>query len=227
MNTDWNNTTLDDSRFDRLVDGELSDEERRGLLSKLDDQPDGWRRCALAFLEAQSWKQTFQMIPRSEPQASVVREMPKPHVHPHRLPWKNHLGTFAAMAASFLMVFYIGSLLLRTSGDRIGGWSQVAQTRPIPTTHSGNGTHPWHIVTVAAPVGSPVRVPAVERENIDPNWLQHLPPAIPDDVMQAFHRTGHQVQQQRELVPVPLQDGRQLVVPVDQVNVHYVGDGPY
>jgi hypothetical protein len=83
------------------------------------------------------------------------------------------------------------------------------------------------MVTVAAPAGSPVRVPAVERENIDPQWLKNMPPAIPDDVRQAFNRTGHQVEQQRELVPVPLQDGRQLVVPVDQVKVHYVGDGPY
>ena len=47
----------DDTRFDRLVDDELSEEERRELLGRLDDEPGGWRRCALAFLEAQCWKQ--------------------------------------------------------------------------------------------------------------------------------------------------------------------------
>ena len=47
---------LDDSRFDRLVDGELSEEERRELLAGLDAEPGGWRRCALAFLESQCWK---------------------------------------------------------------------------------------------------------------------------------------------------------------------------
>ena len=67
-------------------------------------------------------------------------------------------------------------------------------------------------------------LPAVERDNIDPQWLQELPPAIPDDVLQAFNRTGHQVQQHRELVPVPLKDGRRLVVPVDQVDIHYTGN---
>src|SRR3990172_4689745 len=45
----------DDILFDRLVDGELSPGERRELLASLDGRPDGWRRCALAFLEAQAW----------------------------------------------------------------------------------------------------------------------------------------------------------------------------
>src|SRR5262245_7197050 len=44
----------DDVLFDRLVDGELSADERRHFLTSLDDRPDGWRRCAIAFLEAQS-----------------------------------------------------------------------------------------------------------------------------------------------------------------------------
>ena len=43
----------DDILFDRLVDGELSSTERRQLIASLDDRPGGWRRCALAFVEAQ------------------------------------------------------------------------------------------------------------------------------------------------------------------------------
>jgi hypothetical protein len=46
---------------------------------------------------------------------------------------------------------------------------------------------------------------------------------VPADVLQAFQRMGHQVEQQRELVPVEMQDGRRLVVPVDKVEVHFVG----
>ena len=46
----------DDILFDRLVDGELSAAERQQLLASLDDRPGGWRRCALAFLEAQTWR---------------------------------------------------------------------------------------------------------------------------------------------------------------------------
>ena len=53
----------DDTRFDRLVDEELSEEERRELLGQLDDEPGGWRRCAIAFLEAQCWRQALGEMP--------------------------------------------------------------------------------------------------------------------------------------------------------------------
>ena len=39
----------------RLVDGELKSAERAKLLKQLESQPDGWRDCALAFLEDQAW----------------------------------------------------------------------------------------------------------------------------------------------------------------------------
>ena len=49
----------DDGVFDRLVDGELDDAEQRALIASLDDRPAGWRRCSLAFLEAQNWRRDF------------------------------------------------------------------------------------------------------------------------------------------------------------------------
>ncbi len=46
-------------QLDRLVDGRLSPAARRALLTELDQRPDGWRRCAGAFLEAQAWREAF------------------------------------------------------------------------------------------------------------------------------------------------------------------------
>ena len=50
---------FDPQVLDRLVDGELADGDRRTVLESLERQPDGWRQCALAFLEAQTWGQTL------------------------------------------------------------------------------------------------------------------------------------------------------------------------
>ena len=48
---------LDPAILDRLVDGELAEADRREAVAKpLEHQPTGWRQCALAFLEAQSWR---------------------------------------------------------------------------------------------------------------------------------------------------------------------------
>ena len=41
-------------QLNRLVDGELSGAEYQRLLESLESAPDGWRRCALAFLESQA-----------------------------------------------------------------------------------------------------------------------------------------------------------------------------
>ena len=63
--------------------------------------------------------------------------------------------------------------------------------------------------------------------NLDEQWLQNAASPIPGNVLQSLDRTGHRVEQQRELVSVPLKDGRQLVVPVNHIKVHYMGNGPY
>jgi anti-sigma factor RsiW len=60
-----NDSLHDDALFDRLVDGELTGEERRRLLESLDTRPEGWRRCALAFLEAQSWREELGQVARA------------------------------------------------------------------------------------------------------------------------------------------------------------------
>jgi hypothetical protein len=239
---------LDDRHFDRLVDGELNEEERRNLLAGLDGEPGGWRRCALAFLESQCWQQTLGTVVRE----GVLTEPATDAKRRYRSRWPGWTGTVLAMAASFFLMFWVGSTVKQGRLGRpvtpSGAIEQFASTarqpastepdRPrlaspsqlagvLPQGRSAPG--PWRMVTVSAPAGAGGRgtsfnVPAVERDNVDQQWLRSLPSAIPDDVLQAFNRTGHEVKQHRELVPVPLKDGRRLVVPVDQVDVHYVGN---
>jgi hypothetical protein len=254
-----------DTRFDRLVDDELSEEERRELLGRLDDEPGGWRRCALAFLDAQCWREVFGQVaasrsagellagsagvpPAQQEKAGGTPALPLEHAR--RSPWTGRLKLLSAMAASFLAALWIGSAANRawighsglpgTPNQFAGNANDV---RPIPSPDwpesrlavapPSNSLAPdrWQTVTVSAPVQgrSPalVSVPAVERDKFDEQWMRSLPPAIPDDVMQALARTGHQVRQDREYVPVPMKDGRQLVVPVDHVKLHYVGNGPF
>lgn len=61
----------DQRLLDCLVDGELCEAERRELLLRLDRAPDGWRHCALAFLEAQSWRKEVKSF-ASEPMSFVA-----------------------------------------------------------------------------------------------------------------------------------------------------------
>ena len=61
--TEKKRETLSDEdlfRLELLADGELDEDSRRTLLSRLDQTSDGWRRCALAFLEAQCLGESFE-----------------------------------------------------------------------------------------------------------------------------------------------------------------------
>jgi anti-sigma factor RsiW len=209
-------------QIDMLVDGQLSEEARRELLSRMDIEPGAWRRCALGFLEAQCWRESLAPVARSagEPAGAQPAALPRRRVSR----WAGGL----AVAASFLVAFGLGILarpVWRPSAPRVeqvaGHDQSEADLRGVlPASAS-----PWRVVTLTSPdnPSNPIRLPAMERKRIDDNWLRSFPNALPSDVLRALERTGHSVQQSRELLPVPLDDGRRLVVPVDQVEVHSVG----
>src|SRR4051794_25497769 len=67
-----------DDLIDLLVEGELDPARRRALLTRLDDEPDGWRRLALAFLEAQCWRESFGALVREgTPTVAGTRPFPR------------------------------------------------------------------------------------------------------------------------------------------------------
>lgn len=58
--------------LDRLIDGEITPVQTRELLARLDHEPDGWRRLALGFLEAQVLRRELGEIaaPRQQHEAA-------------------------------------------------------------------------------------------------------------------------------------------------------------
>jgi hypothetical protein len=129
----------DDVRFDRLVDGELNDTERHQLLALLDDEPGGWRCCALAFLEVQAWRQTMREVSRGagavtgengcsgEPESQLLKPAkPTPYSasigdgHDDKGSHRPSLiGLALAMGVCFLVAFFLGTeFRQRWSPDR-------------------------------------------------------------------------------------------------------------
>ena len=229
-------TADDDQRFDLLVDGELSDRERRRLLDGLDDEPGGWRQCALAFLEAQAWQRDFGAIVEPPRRTDESTAPPSPR------PWLGRRGkTLLAMAASFLVALLLGTQLqglIRSPGP--GGTSTVAdgelpeqpQGPPAPpesTSPEGPGegplqpadvvSGPWRVVGN----GDAFDLPTVSRDEIDEEWLSSFPVPIPEETIRQWERDGCGVVRRREYVPYRMPDGRQLVVPMDKYEIRYVG----
>ncbi len=231
--------------LDRLVDGELDEATRRQLLASFDHRPEGWRRCALAFLEAQSWgkeltvfsrepaKAPIQTVPNPEPSEQAANSEITSAVQP--VEGSRHSSfrwsTFWAMAASFLLAF-VGVLYLH--GDLkfrpVGlGESIADQSNPpmrnglVQARGQGSNANGPQIITVAFPNQNgklqTMQLPVVEGNSPDDLLPGRDDPAVPPQVLEYFRNSGQEVKQEREIVPLQLQDGRRAFMPVNRVRV--------
>jgi hypothetical protein len=222
--------------MDRLVDGELSEPERRKLLGRFDDEPSAWRRCALAFLEAQSLRGDLSAF-RSEPFHRVTRANGQ-----HLPPWAWRLALAASLLAAFGLGTHFGGGLGRISAgpqsERLGPGDVAVDGDPLTEDQlaGASGLDPaspaWRTVKLGIDSGGDkawrdVEVSFVEGNQFDPKLLQMRRPVVSAAVQQAFEQSGIQVREQRQLLPIELKDGRRLVLPVDQVELNYVGNREY
>jgi surface antigen len=217
-----------DSRvLDRLVDGELTELERQELLSALDDEPAGWRRCALAFLESQFWGNDLKTF-RDQPLTPVTPA--RSHTHLWRQ-WPVAL----AMAASLAIAFFIGLALQGQFGGD-SNTQQLAQDGNRSTMDAQQLAHAtakdatkqnWTTIQLTNDDGSVFDVKAFDAANGNLGWLFDATSAVPADVLQQLQQRGHSIQRETELWPVQLKDGRRLIVPIEQVQVHYVSHESY
>ena len=245
-----------DRELDLLVDGQLNDASQRELLARLQREPDAWRRCALTFLEAQFWSKEFAALPpaKTQPGAAAQGNNAATQGNTAALPTPARRKRWSDRAPALLML--AGSCLFAVGLTLVGrGWISGSDRRPAPNTLAGvraDVGHPavvlvparpgpsetpappppgWRLVTLGGPDGArggkPIQLPAVDSDQLDEGWLQAASGEAPTDLLRALERTGHTVRQSRRLVPMPLEDGRRMVVPVEQFDVHYVGNKAY
>ncbi len=254
----------DQSRvLDRLVDGELTAAERRELLALLDDEPAGWRRCALAFLEAQSLSESLRAIageahasaePRpvftnslSEVSPRVELEKPSPS---RSISW----GWSLAVAAALLVAFGLGNRLgNRGTAPEIAGVQTASEPRTaaLPTAEVAQRPETTQAAdeTVNAESDDPrlvaqadentpgeddlgtlvlefdadsedqrkIALPLKSGQNAADAFSEESP--ISAELLSAFEQAGVKFTRQRQLWPVELSDGRQVIVPVDQLEI--------
>jgi len=213
-----------DAAIDRLVDGCLGEAERRELLLRLDDEAEGWRRCALAFLEDQAMRSALA-LPVAAP-----KPVPVPTVVPRRRrPALLRLSVAASMiAATFAAGFAAGGasrgrvqpLVAKADPPRVVPPSPDPAEAPVREVG-------WIDVVDANNGESPARrVPILSGPGLDERWLRDQPPSVPDYVRAQWERKGYQVEERRRLVSLDLEDGRRVAIPVDEVDVEFVGQRP-
>ena len=220
----WDEHAMEDERFDRLVDGELSRDEYDQLLSSLDEKPGGWRRCALAFLEAQALRK--ELLPPAGETVDFPVTFPKHSSN--RLPGAR-LRLSLAVAAIILLAFGLGL-------TQRGWWPESEevvlsnpqlvdhqQDRPPDIGREQPGVSMW--VSDHSVRNGEVRAVADGLDGVVPSntqdgiWKRDARSGIPERISEMFERLGHDVQRRIRYVPVELSDSRQMLIPIEDVEI--------
>jgi hypothetical protein len=241
---------IDDALIDRVVDGGMSPEELRGALERLERDPGGWKRCVVAFLEAQVLNESFRALGQAENYEPKGQSLAPPRVTAKR---SGHRWLRAAAAAAMVMAsFAIGWMShgARTGAparDSLAGDPGIRQPSPQnDVAESTTGSSPSDlpeddrsrlpdeaypmiraVATVrVGPEGSPAEVPVLAGPGINEEWLAQQPPAVSEHGQAVLASQGYQVEQQRRYFTTVLADGRRVAVPVDHVRIQYTGSEP-
>jgi hypothetical protein len=219
------------AQIDRLVSGDLPEADRRRLVVWLEEEPQRWRACGLAFLEAQLWEQAVgvkgrgtedwghERADRGQRTAEWAGTQPAP----------GRLRHWLAIAGMVLAAFAVGL----ASGRHLPGgparqpqFAQPSFAQPsFAQPHDRRrGTEPL-VATVSVRTNLNPRVHAELRLPIADAGGGALSgePAISDYERQQWERKGFELIEEVRYLPARLPDGRQVMVPVTKVHVKYKG----
>lgn len=226
-----------------LVDGELEDEKRKELLRRMDRIVDGWRHCAVAFLQSQLFTQSCRHYHSetsnhhpdilfsdntaflSHNTHSVVNISSSPPVLRSS---KNKL--FMVLASGFLLTAILGAVVLtmkyHSSADSATAIAlspvALAPGAPMPNDMIQDSAGPIRMITLKSPNKEldGISVPCVETTHysseIDLQRNDRNTTFVND-----LRNRGHRVETVHEDLMFPLKDGRSLILPVDTFNVQY------
>jgi hypothetical protein len=227
-------TIHDDVLFDRLVDGELSADERRRLLESLDARPDGWRRCALAFLEAQSWRGDLGQFVRGAAHSRTDDAIDRPMARAvNRSP--KQVGAWLAIAAGLLIALTLATVRW-DDGQKIvsnppGPDEGAIVTAPHSNSQPSRGDRVDDALTLWArdDTGQPrsLRVPLVDARTLDRQLGVEFQSGLPENVRAQLHDRGYNVQSKRRYAPLWLDNGRPMILPVEDTKIMPVSQPVY
>lgn len=150
---------IDTDQLDAFVDGELSDDEQRGLLLRLDTDPDGWRRLALAFVEAQRWRRELRTVVADVGGSPAPPKPTRAVQSVRRLAFIRRVaGPLAITAAALLVGVALGHSIRDRDGVR---HVARADSDAVP---QASGKQKLHEVRPSAPGDGPSALPPVAMQ---------------------------------------------------------------
>lgn len=193
-------TDINQKQLDRLVDGELTDGERRQLLDSFEQNTDGWRQCACAFLEAQEFNAALNGMMAPATSTDNVATTPKDSESSYdgaSFRW------WAALAACLAIGVAIGQM--NTTG--VGSATLSMPSIAASDSEGSSSTDTSQMIAADA---------ATNRSLVSPNLDQQYS-VVPNDIEDILGRLGQRVERRRIYTPAGTTDPSAL--PVEEIEI--------
>jgi hypothetical protein len=214
------------NQMDMLVTGELPEQQRLELLAWLDADFRRWRLCGLAFLEAQVWLEALgepsscHREPLSTGGAAAIGTRPPVGVPQNQARrWSTPLLVAAASIAAF-----VGGLMAQDvwRGSHQATPAIARPDVPLKTSPALGGPLVASVPVKGGPLGSisaTLQFPVLPVDSSAGGTVS----SVPDHVRRQWERRGYELVEERRYLPAKLPDGRQVMVPVNEVKMKFVG----
>ena len=237
---DSNDELLD--QIDLLVEDELNSNSREELMGQLDKSENGWKLCAVSFLESQSIRRTIRETTNAtvKLQGSGVSEprqisrsglllAPKFRVMPF-------IAKAATLAALLGVAFFLGtkqgtrtnSAIANNSIDN-GSFESTSRSNTVEKQEIQDknppvkdGIHLVGHVTMDDSIGNTIRLPILSGPGDRGNWVKESKLNILGAHRKKLSEAGWKIEKNRKLVSLNFR-GEELTIPIEQLSYEYVG----
>jgi hypothetical protein len=186
-------------------------------------------------LEAQSWREELGQVAHGLGTETKESMSPVPSVAVVRKSVWTTGAMWLAMAAGLLVAFGLGTmhrdrghLIADNSRDSSG---HVAGVNPPSHPAAPNTAKSGDAVTLFVKDEGgrmqPVRVPLVDANTLDKELGVQFQTGVPDDVRKELKTSGYAVQTKRQYAPLWLENGRPMILPVEDTKIVPVSNKVY
>jgi hypothetical protein len=196
----------------------------------LEADPDGWRRCAVAFLEAQALRRELAFL-------RADQEAPAAPTGRARAAWSWRLGGLISLAsaASFALAFALSAQLFRPPLDNrsesLGSLTANAGPANSATPPRNPARAPWgeYSLVVDGEDGQPrqVQLPIFAHDDPRARSLVNDRETMPVELIRTLQQMGFDVDRQRKWTPVFENPDEPVLVPIEELKITPVTSRSY
>ena len=191
------NNNTQSKMIQKLVDGELSHNDRSQWMSGLTDGSETWRELALAFVEKQVIGEALE---------GIAEEVPKAFVAP-----KNQIEETGSQRRARTLIWLVGLTACLLAGVFIGAQYAAQNSDSVAVKQDINS--------------QPLKQDLQEHDAAIglADALSRSSSPVPNEFRRALLQAGYSLRDQQTIANVTLPTGGQVELPVRDVDVTYVG----